>query len=84
MLGLLFSAIGGNKLWTYLLLALAVSALIAAMVATVFMQGRKSAQVDAVVQSMKSLQKTHGERAKIEAMKTSDARQRLKDRFSRR
>jgi hypothetical protein len=80
----MLALLGLNKLWTYLLLALAVSALIVALVATVFMQGRKSAQVDAVVRSMKSLQASHKERAKVEAMRSSEARQRLKDRWSSR
>lgn len=80
----MLAVLGLNSLWPKLLLILGMCALVVALVATIFMQGKKSAQVDQVVQSIKNIQRTHSERAKIEAMKSSDARQRLKDRWSRR
>lgn len=80
----MLALLGLNQLWPKLILVLGAIALVAALVATVFQQGRKSAHVDAVVQAMKRLQDAHKERAKIEAMKSSDARKQLKERWSRR
>lgn len=80
----MLALLGLNSLWPKLLLILGMSALVIALVATIFMQGKKSAQVDQVVQSIKSMQRTHNERAKIEAMRSAEARKQLKDRWSKR
>lgn len=80
----MLTLLGINQLWPKIILIGGIVLLVVAGIATVFMQGKKSAQVDAVVAAMKSLQAAHKGRAAIEAMRSSDARKQLKDRWSRR
>ena len=79
----MLALLGLNQLWPKIILIGGIVLLVTAGLATVFMQGKKAAQVDAVVAAMKSLTQAQKQRAKIEAMKSADARAKLKERWSR-
>ncbi len=79
----MLALLGLNQLWPKIILYGGVALLVVAGVSTIFMQGKKSAQVEAVVKAMKSLSDAQKSRAKIESLRTEDARKQLKQRWSR-
>lgn len=82
MLSMLWTATGLNKLWPYMV----VAGIVCAVVVAAYLQGRQSGQASAkskqLTDSLNQLSKEAKDRAVIQSMRSSAAREQLRKRWS--
>lgn len=82
MLNLIWNAISGNKIVSWAVLTLGVVAAVVAAYTTVKSIGAEEQQSKQLKDALNSLQREYNERAKIESMRSIDARRQLRERWS--
>lgn len=80
----MLALLGLNKIWPKILLYGGIALLVSAAIFAVFSQGKKAANVEHIKDALTSLQRAAKQRAEVEAMRSSDARKALKQRWSQR
>lgn len=84
MISLLWHAVGGNKIWPYLLLALATLAAIAAVYYQGLTKGRADVSQKQLRDSLNRWINDAQRKADIESLSSAVARNRLRNRWERR